>query len=202
MVVTQQTIGGAAEAKRWAILFTCMSTRAIHIKVVECMDTSSCINALRRFFSVHGPVKQLFLDHGTNLITAYQEMGMGNVSKKDPVVQRYLNGQGCEWKFNPPHSSHWGGPWEHIIGVKHRILDSMLLQYNSTHLTHEVLSTVLAEVFAILNTRPLIPVSVNPNSPLLLTLATLLTQTFGDYLLMLQFRRKWIKNIQTFKREI
>lgn len=89
MVVAQQTRGGATEAKHWAILFMCMSTRAIHIKVVERMDMSSCINVLRRLFSVHGPAKQLFSDHGTNLLTAYQELGMGTVPKEDPVVQRY-----------------------------------------------------------------------------------------------------------------
>ncbi len=50
-VVTRCTRGGAAHNKRWAILFTCMSTRGVHIELVESMDTSSCINALRRFFA-------------------------------------------------------------------------------------------------------------------------------------------------------
>ena len=50
-VIARRTRGGHAERKRWAMLVTCMSTRAVHIEVLESMDTSSCINALRRFFA-------------------------------------------------------------------------------------------------------------------------------------------------------
>ncbi|XP_037609979.1 uncharacterized protein LOC119478948 [Sebastes umbrosus] len=43
-------------------------------------------------------------------------------------------------------------------------------------LTHEVLTTFMAEVAAIVNARPLVPVSTDPDSPFILTPATLLTQ--------------------------
>lgn len=48
-VVTRCTRGSVAENKRWAILFTCMSPRAVHIEVIESMNTTSCIT-LQRFF--------------------------------------------------------------------------------------------------------------------------------------------------------
>ena len=47
-VVTRRTRGGQVESKRCAILFTYMSTRAVHIEVIESMNASSYINALRR----------------------------------------------------------------------------------------------------------------------------------------------------------
>ena len=47
-VVTRRTRGGQATNKRWRILFTCLTTRAIHIEVVEELSSSSCINAIRR----------------------------------------------------------------------------------------------------------------------------------------------------------
>ena len=49
-IVTRKTRGGAAYSKRWAILFTCLDSRAMHIEVVEEMSSSSFINALRRFW--------------------------------------------------------------------------------------------------------------------------------------------------------
>lgn len=56
-ITTRRTRGGQANSKRWAVLFTCMSIRAVHIELIEAMDTSSFINALRRFFALRGPAK-------------------------------------------------------------------------------------------------------------------------------------------------
>lgn len=67
-----------------------------------------------------------------------------------------------------------------MIGIAKRILNSMLLQHASTKLTHEVLTTFLAEVAAIVNDRPLVPVSTDPEDPVLLTPSTLLTQKIGS----------------------
>lgn len=174
-VTARRTRGGHAESKRWAILFTCMSTRAVHIEVIESMDTSSCINALRRFFAIRGPAKQLRSDCGTNFIAASKELGLTKQQQQGPSIQRYLSDQGCSWEFNPPYSSHMGGSWERMIGVARRIFDSILLQEH-VHLSHEVLCTYMCEVSAIINGRPLTPVSTDPDAPFLLTPAMLLTQ--------------------------
>lgn len=69
-----------------------------------------------------------------------------------------------------------GGSWERMIGVARKILDSMFLQLGTSKLTHEALSTLMAEVVAIINARPLVPVSTDPDDPFILTPATLLTE--------------------------
>ena len=152
-----------------------MGTRAIHIEVIESMDSSSFLNALRRFFSIGGPVKQIRSDCGTNFIGACRELKMEAV-QSNKEVQEYLNHKGCTWVFNPPHSSHMGGSWERMIGITRCILDSMMLKVGSSKLTHEVLTTFMAEVSAFVNARPLVPVSTDPDSPFILMPATLLTQ--------------------------
>ena len=68
-----------------------------------------------------------------------------------------------------------GVVWERMIGVARRILDAMLLKENC-RLTHEVLVTLMAEVMAIMNARPLVPVSSDPDMPAVFTPAMLLTQ--------------------------
>ena len=68
-----------------------------------------------------------------------------------------------------------GGVWERMIGDCRRILDSLLSEHSS-HLTHEVLVTFLAEVCAIVNARPLAPVSNDTECPQILSLNALLTQ--------------------------
>nr|XP_034331661.1 uncharacterized protein LOC117690928 [Crassostrea gigas] len=77
--------------------------------------------------------------------------------------------QGAVWKFNTPFSSHMGGAWERLIGVIRRIIGSILLDSKHTRITHEVLSTFMAEATAIVNARPL----------------------KNEYLQSLQVRRKW-----------
>lgn len=171
-VHTRCTRGGQAESKRWAVMFSCMSSRAVHIEVIKSMDTSSCINALRRFFALRGPVKQLYSDCGTNFIGDSKELGLNR------NLQSYLGEQGCTWVFNPPHASHMGGSWERTIGIARRILNSLFQQQN-IRLTHEQLCTLMAEVIAIMNGRSLTTVSSDSENPFILSPSMLLTQKVG-----------------------
>ena len=69
-IISRRPRGAAAKAKRWAILFTCMNTRGIHIEVVEDMSSSCFLNAFKRFVSIRGKVKQIRSDRGTNFVGA------------------------------------------------------------------------------------------------------------------------------------
>ena len=74
-------------------------------------------------------------------------------------VKRYLLKEGYEWLFNAPHASHTGGPWERMIGVARRVLEAMLADVSPKHLTHEVLTTLMAEVSAIAGAHQMEPPS-------------------------------------------
>lgn len=103
-VVTRRTLGGAAQSKTWAILFKCMTTRGVHIEVIESMDTCSCINAICRFFAIRGTAKQMRSDRGTNFIAASVELGMAQPNKNPPDIVNHLHANSCTWEFNPPHA--------------------------------------------------------------------------------------------------
>lgn len=47
----------------------------------------------------------------------------------------------------------YGHSLERLIGVAHQILDGILLQSDKSQLTHKMLTTLMAEVMAILNAR-------------------------------------------------
>jgi len=175
-VVSRKTRGGQANKKRWAIIFTCLVIRAIHIEIVEEMSSSSFINALRRFVAIRGNVKEFRSDCGTNFVGAIQDLGINAIRVEDGPVNNWLTEKGTVWKFNPPHASHFGGAWERMIGVARKIIDSLLADFGSRTLTHEVLVTFMAEVCCIVNSRPIVPVSVDPDCPEILSPDTLLTQ--------------------------
>lgn len=62
--------------------------------------------------------------------------------------------------FFPPYAALFDGIWE--TGVNSAKFHFRRIKAN-THLTCEVLSTLFAQVKAILNSRPLCPISSSPN---------------------------------------
>nr|XP_034318941.1 uncharacterized protein LOC105335138 [Crassostrea gigas] len=174
-VLARKTRGGVINNKRWAIMFSCLTTRAIHIEVIEEMSSSSFINALRRFEAIRGPVKVFRSDKGTNFVGAADELGIQTLNVEDGPIKKHLRENGTVWIFNSPHSSHMGGSWERMIGLTRRILDAILLDLNSKQLTHETLTTFMAEVCSIINSRPLVQISSDPDSTLVLSPMMLLT---------------------------
>jgi hypothetical protein len=174
-VVFRRTRGGVANQKRWAILFTCLTTRAVHIEVIEELSTSSFINALRRFIAIRGPLVQFRSDRGTNFVGATSELSIDPMFIEKEPVKGFLSNNKTSWLFNPPYAHHMGGAWERLIGVSRRILDGLLTENKGRNLTHEVLVTFMAEVTAIINNRPLLPVSTDPECPSILSPSALLT---------------------------
>ncbi len=133
-VAARKTRGGQAEAKRWAVIFTCMTTRAIHLEVIESMSVSCFISCLWRFFAIRGPAKILRSDCGTNFVRACKELQLTSKVATTQTSKLTCRITKCCWQFNPPHASHMAGSWERMIGVARRILDtgvkSFLIHYS------------------------------------------------------------------------
>ncbi|XP_078483450.1 uncharacterized protein LOC144743487 [Ciona intestinalis] len=141
--------------KRYGVLFTCLSSRAIHIETANSLDTSSCINALRRFVARRGPVIQIRSDCGTNIVGTRNELQSCQPDQNE--IQRFLLQHECDlvsFKFNVPHASHMGGVWERQIQTVKRVLAGLLLQ-NSSQLDDETFRTFITEVENVVNSRPL-----------------------------------------------
>jgi hypothetical protein len=129
------------------------------------MDTSSFINALRRFIAVRGPIRQLRSDRGTNFVGAINELGVSTVDSKQ--VTGYLQAQNCDYidfKLNCPNASHMGGVWQRQIRTVRSVLSSLLNQAGH-QLDDESLRTLMCEAMAIVNSRPLTTDNLcDPNS--------------------------------------
>ena len=110
------------------------------------MDTNSFICTLRRFFAIRGSVAKLRSDRGTNFVGGKSQLEQALSEMDQTRVQKFLAEQGCEWIFNPPNASHFGGAWERQIGTVQRVLHGMLLGIVRAQLTHELLVTLMAEV--------------------------------------------------------
>ena len=202
-IATRRLRGGAANAKRWGLVFTCLSSRAIHIELLETMDASSFICALRRFLAIRGPVEKLRCDQGTNFVGGKSQLDDALSEMDQTRIQRFTAEQGVVWIFNPPHASHFGGAWERQIGTIRRVLDAMLLEIGRAQLTHELLVTLMAEVTGIVNSRPIATIPSDIDEPQPLTPAMLLTMktrplapTPGHFVRQDLYARNWWRKAQ------
>ena len=109
---------GRKELKRYGVLFTCMASRAVHIETANSLETDSFINALRRFISRRGPIRQLRSDQGTNFVGACTELAQALTEMDQEKIRTKLLEEQCDWfsfKMNVPAASHMGGVWERLI---------------------------------------------------------------------------------------
>jgi hypothetical protein len=159
---------GHKSFKAYIVLFVWMATKAIHLEVVSDLTSSAFLAAYRRFVSRRGLCAELFSDNGTTFVGADAELRcmFRAVSEFYKDVSPQLIQDGTSWSFIPPYAPHFGGLWE--AGVKS--VKSLLLKAVGSHtLTFEELTTVLAQVEACLNSRPLTPLSSDASDLSVLT---------------------------------
>lgn len=157
---------GRKELKRYGVVFTCLCCRAIHLEISASLTTDSFINALRRFISIRGPIRELRSDRGTNFVGAERELAKAVSEMDHNKISQFLLEKGCDnfsFKMNPPSASHMGGVWERQIRSVRNIL-SVLMYHHGSQLDDESLRTFMCETVAIVNSRPL--TTQNLNDPL------------------------------------
>ncbi|CAB3248514.1 unnamed protein product [Arctia plantaginis] len=154
------TVGRRRE-KRYGVLFTCLTVQAILAETVSTLSTDSLIMGLRRMASRRGWPAHLYSDNGTNLRGADAELKKFTSELDEQSMQTAVSIHGTRWTFIPPASPHWGGAWERLIRSVKVTLRVVLKERAPRE---ELLTTLLAEVEAIVNGRPLSHVSVDVNS--------------------------------------
>ena len=140
-------------------LFTCLTTRAVHLEVVNSMDTSACVSGIERFVARRGAPRVIWSDNGTNFVGAEKEL-LEATLRWNTDAPAALVVKGIHWKFNPPGAPHHGGSWEIMVRSCKRVFYSIL---GNRRLTDETLCTTFCLVEQALNNRPLTPVSDDPN---------------------------------------
>lgn len=105
--------------------------------------------------SRRGKPKTIWSENGTNFVGANRELAT-NLSKLD----ERLASEEITWKFNPPSAPHFGGLWEIAVKSAKYYLTGVI---RAATLTISELQTLLCQIEACLNSRPLLPTSSDPN---------------------------------------
>ena len=150
-----------SQVKRYGCIFTCLTTRAVHLELAADLSTDSFLNVLRPFLSRCGPVFHFYSNNGSNFVNGERILRETINQWNQHQTEEFLLQKAAQWTFNPPNASHTGGAWERLIRSVKQILKSLV---GERVLTDDQLHTFLLEVEAILNSRPLTHVILDPDN--------------------------------------
>lgn len=146
--------------KGYVALFVCFSTKAIHMELVSDLTTQAFLACLKRFVARRGLPNTIYCDNAKTFKGAANELKelysiFVSKTHKD-VIESYCLNNSIKFKFIPSYSPEFGGLWE--AGVKSFKYHFKRIVGNIS-LTFEGMYTVIAEIEAVLNSRPLLPMS-------------------------------------------
>ncbi|XP_033212215.1 uncharacterized protein LOC117169816 [Belonocnema kinseyi] len=150
--------------KVYVAIYVCMATKAVHLELVSDLTTEAFIASLKRLFSRRGKSKSIYSDNGKNFVGANRELNelyqLLLSAEHNKNVQQFLINERITWHLIPPEAPHFGGLWEAAVkSFKHHLLRTI----GDTLLTYEQLETCIIEIEAVLNSRPISPMSADPN---------------------------------------
>ena len=83
------------EVKRYGLIFTCLSSRAVHLELLDDMTSDCFINSLRCLIAIRGPVQTLLSDQGTNFMGAKGELDRSQNDMIDEKTKEFLKAKSC-----------------------------------------------------------------------------------------------------------
>ncbi|XP_055543107.1 uncharacterized protein LOC129728682 [Wyeomyia smithii] len=147
-----------------------MTTKAVHLEAVSDLSTDAFLASLRRQIARRGMIRELHSDNATNFRGANHELRalyqQFHNQQFVESIQSFCSSREIEWHFIPPDAPEFGGLWEAAVKSCKTHLKRIV---GDVKLTFEELATVLAQIEAVMNSRPLFTISNDPADPLVIT---------------------------------
>jgi len=134
--------------KVYIALYTCGSSRAVHLDVVPDLSAETFIRSFKRFICRRGIPRLVVSNNAKTFKTAARFLSS---IFELPEVQSFLLNHKVKWKFNLERAPWWGGFFERMVRCVKRCLKKIL---KNAKLTYEELLTVVVEIECVLNSRP------------------------------------------------
>ena len=135
--------------KVYVCLFMCASTRAVHLELTRGLSVESFLLAFRKFTSRKGVPATTTSDNAKTFRSSSQDIR--KITRAEEVW-RYLANKQITWNFIVEKAPWWGGFWERLVRSIKKPLKKIL---GRSTLRFDELDTVLVEIEAVINSRPL-----------------------------------------------
>ena len=132
--------GNLSESKVYICLFTCASTRAVHLEVVTDLSEKTFMQAFRRFAARRSLPRLIMSDNASTYMSASKEL---EKLFQSPTLKAILIKKGTTWRFIPKRAPWYGGFWERLIGMVKISLKKVL---GRAFITLTTLQTIVTEV--------------------------------------------------------
>ena len=169
------------------LLYTCASSRGIILDLVPDTSSKEVVNSLKRFIARRGCPQEILSDNGSAFSAT--------------ETQRFASDRSINWKYSLTKARWYGAIWERLIQSVKRCLKRVI---GRETLNLIELQTVLIEIEAILNSRPLCPLYdddfIHPLTPNHLLFGRKLEQynsTAGDIEINFNVGKKRARYIET-----
>ena len=140
--------------KVYLCLFTCATTRAVHLEIVQDLTAESFLLAFRKFAGRRSLPRIMISDNGSTYLSAAEDL---RSLMELPEVKEELGRRGVTcWRFIPKRAPWYGGFWECLVGLTKSAIKKVL---GRRHISLTVLETIIVEIEAVINDRPLTFVS-------------------------------------------
>lgn len=153
---------GVKTSKAYIAIFVCMVTKAVHIELVSELSTEAFIAAFQRMCARRGTPAHMYSDNGTNFVGASRVLQREFEIFKQLLTSEFFTEIAklqVQWHFTAPAWPNSGGLYESAVkSMKHHLRRVL----GEQKLTWEEFSTLLAKIEACMNSRPLCPLTEDP----------------------------------------
>ena len=141
--------------KRYVLIITCLSSRAVHALVCRDNSAYSFIHCFRRHIFRYGAPQTILTDNAKNFQSLNSIL---EKHSKNNIVKQILRVRGIQWRFTPNYSPWAGAVFESLVKIVKKILRKT---FNARKMNIEDMVTLVYHAEFVANNRPISYVTQN-----------------------------------------